>query len=514
LGTQEGKDRHSAQKIEAIPRAVMVHSAGESDIFTPVGSPFIAAVAAAPACGTLHHSFPPHRRARTPMARSAAPPVMQFSFDHMVAEVNAIVEDLRWLHLELTLRNRCNEVMFLDVRTEEEVLDLAFKDLCRKIDAMELTVFVRDKDSYRIGFREMETNVPWADDAMPWVTPIARWFSQMTREPALPKADISHYSVNAVPITAVTMPIVIGREHLAAILIVTLSATLVPRLRKLLAGLSGSLGLSIDYVRKGGRGDAGSPALTKAAAPPPPAASASERRAALQDALVDRIPGYAFVIDRHFMIVGAGEAFLRGADRDTTIVGFPVEDLIPHGERGLARQTLITAFDQPGEQIRLPFPPARHGGHSLPADWWTTTLDDPGGEGTLLLLFAANAGGDAARIAPAAAPEASTDSRLSKQYRFLMKYVPFPVVHIDETGDTIRNANPAFEELLGTHNWEGVPLADFATLTVHPAFGDTAPCTLSVISHSGISLSYRGIITPLRIFGKLIREIKFDPLEQ
>ena len=448
------------------------------------------------------------------MARSAATPVMQFSFDHMVSEVNAIVEDLRWLHLELTLRNRCNEVMFLDVQTEEEVLDLAFKDLRRKIDAMELTVFVRDKDSYRIGFREMEARVPWADDVMPWVTPISRWFTQTTRDAAFPKADISHYSVNAVPITAVTMPIVIGREHLAAILVVTLSAALVPRLRKLLAGLSGSLGLSIDYVRKGGRGDTGESAVRKSAEAPAPSASASDQRASLQNALVDRIPGYAFVIDSLFTIVGAGEAFLRAADRDTTVVGVPVEDLVPHAERGLARQAVTAAFDHPGEQIRLPFPPARHGGVSLPTAWWTTTLDDPGGEGTLLLLFAANASGDAARIASAAAPEAPTDSRLSKQYRFLMKYVPFPIVHIDETGDTIRNANPAFEELLGTRGWEGVPLSDFAALTVHPAFGDTAPCTLSVISPSGISLSYRGIITPLRIFGKLIREIKFDPLEQ
>jgi hypothetical protein len=178
------------------------------------------------------------------------------------------------------------------------------------------------------------------------------------------------------------------------------------------------------------------------------------------------------------------------------------------------RQVLTAAFEQPGEDIRLTIlSPGRADGASS-GRWWSAPLRDPGGDEDLLLLFEAGSspGEDRSQPTPPA-PMPAPDSRLSKQYRFMIKYVPFPVVHIDEARDVIRNANPAFEALISTRQWEGVPLSDFAALTIHAAFGDTAPCTLSIISPNGISLSYRGIIAPLVIFGKTVREIKLDPLD-
>ena len=431
----------------------------------------------------------------------------------MVSEVNAIVEDLRWLHLELTLRNRCNEVMFQPVDSEEDVLELAFEGLRRKLDALELTVFVRQKNSYRVGFTDLEKTVPWADDAMPWVAPITRLFSHPPRDPLLPKAEVSHYTVNAVPITAVMMPVVVGRENIAVILMVSPSSSNTPRLRKLFAGLSGSLGLAIDYVRTARHGrQAGSGETRRADVQTPDATI--ETLASLHAALLDRVPGLSFVLDRHLNVVGAGETFLRSIGKTTAELGFSVDDMLPTIERGVARQTLTTAFDVPGEEIRLPLVHPLEGNSELGTRWWTSSLRDPGGDEDLLLLFAATGSSGAEQAVPAVHAAAAPDSRLSKQYRFMIKYVPFPVLHIDETGDVVRNANPAFEELIGTRSWEGVPLSDFASLTVHPAFGDTASCTLEIISPNGISLSYRGIITPLVIFGKTVREIKLDPLEQ
>jgi hypothetical protein len=446
------------------------------------------------------------------MTRTVAQPINQFSFDHMVSEVNAIVEDLRWLHLELTLRNRCNEVMFQRVASEDEVFALAFEDLRKKLDALELTVYIRHKNSSRVGFRDMEESVPWAEDAMPWLAPIARWFNQPPRDTLLPKPEVSHFTVNTVPITAVMMPIVIGRDNVAVILIVSHSSSNTPRLRKLLAGLSGSLGLAIDYIRKARRSlDADAEETRRVAGHAPDATN--ETLASLHAALVDRVPGLAFVLDRHLNVVGAGEAFLLSAGRTSAELGFPVDELLPRSERGVARQLLTAAFEQPGEELRLPLIPPGQDDGSFSGRWWTAPLRDPGGDEDLLLLFAAGLLHREERAAPLPTAAPAPDFRLSKQYRFMIKYVPFPVVHIDDTRDVIRNANPAFEGLIGTRNWEGIPLSDFASLAVHEAFGDTAPCTLAVIGPTGISLSYRGIITPLMIFGKMVREIKLDPLD-
>jgi hypothetical protein len=94
----------------------------------------------------------------------------------------------------------------------------------------------------------------------------------------------------------------------------------------------------------------------------------------------------------------------------------------------------------------------------------------------------------------------------------MIKYAPFPIFHLDEHEDTIKNANPAFEALIGGARWENMPLSDFGTLAVHASAGETQPCSLRLISPGGITITYRGMITPLRIFGKLIREVKLDPL--
>ncbi|MBI5646267.1 MAG: hypothetical protein HY962_04985 [Ignavibacteriae bacterium] len=447
------------------------------------------------------------------MAKSLAPVVSQFSFDTMVSEVNAIVEDLRWLHLELSLRNRCNEVLFHDVPTVEELLRYAFEDLRLKIGALELSVYVKDGSSHRIGFRDIEPSIPWSQDAVPWQAPIARWLTQHGRDAAAPQPDVSHYTVNDAHVSAAAVPVSIGRETIAAVLIVTLSSTTVPRLRKFLAGLSGSLGLSIDFIRKSGKshepsGDAAATVPADPQLPLPFGAGPGVRQ--MLDAL--RFP--ALLLTRGLAIAHANAAATELLMYVEPREGPPhFEDLIARQSRDAARTRcadILRGISHGASPARL----AMRGpdGTILEMEWSIELLPDADGEPSLLAV-GAGASLPGAAMRPAQNDGGAGRFRLSKQYRFMMKYVPFPVAHLDESLTVILNANPAFAEVIGSDAWEGVPLGDFGTLDVHSRPGDAKPCALSVVSPNGITLVHRGIVTPVEIFGRMMQEITLEPLD-
>ncbi|MDH7516595.1 MAG: hypothetical protein QHI48_12060 [Bacteroidota bacterium] len=350
------------------------------------------------------------------MDSTSAPLSAQFSFDQLVSEVNAIVEDLRWLHLELTLRNRCHEALFHGAVTEEDIIRSAFGDLRRKIGALELSIYLKEGLSYRAGLRDLDPSVPWSDDPVPWTAEALRWFTTKPQGSSS-QGSVLHYTVNNAHVTAITIPVTVSRLNIASILLVTPTSQAIPRLKKFLTGLAGSLALSLEYVRSGGSD--GTAHRTPTEAPPPQSGEDRSEFAGNQ-----RVSGTCTTVERE------GSPYPREEE----------------------------------------------------------TLSDEAVDGT-------------------------AHFRLSKQYRFMIKYVPFPVVHLDAVTGCIRNANPAFEAVIGTRAWEDVPLSDLATLTEYPGVGDVKPCTLSVITPNGITITYRGIATMLVLFGKPVREIKIDPLE-
>jgi PAS domain-containing protein len=445
------------------------------------------------------------------MAVAAASTSTQFSFDHMASEVSAIVEDLRWLHLELTLRNRCAEALLQNAGAEEDVLNHAFGELRQKIGALELSVYVKDTAGFRLGFRDLEEGVPWAGDPVPWNTQALRYFSHPPRDISS-QADVSHFTVNSSHVTAITTSVMVSRETLASILVVFPSSAQVPRLKKFLTGVASSLGLSLDHLRKPSQGDRGSA---------PGEAERTAGAAAGPDALRSLLDGMGFycsLLSRRGIPLFLNGSLRRALGRDPETDGMIsfFEGAFAAADRDRLHDMLAEADDAvPGGAKTAAMPVRLQDGSFEDAIWTVARLPQSmEGDAEYLLAgipYPATQAGAGTRAESAVDDKAHF--RLSKQYRFMLKYVPFPVVHLDESTDVIRNANPAFETVIGSNNWEGAPISEIASLTVHPSIGDAKPCTLSVITPNGITLTYRGMITSLVLFGKTVREVKLDPLE-
>jgi PAS domain-containing protein len=487
-----------------------------------------------------------------------------FSFDTLVHEVDAIVEDLRWLHLELTLRNRCNEILFDDRASVPALLSHALSGLCSRLGALELIMFVRDVVGFRIALREAEGTTPWGDDRTPWIDAVDRWFDDRPAVASVPQAVVNHYTVDLQPVTAVAMPVRVGRRHEAVLLVVVETSPLVPRVRKLLVGLSGSLALAMQYCHDA-QGSPRDRSLTLAPLEPPHATTlrsdaAIARTAHLRGVLLAEVDAQLRVQSMNDAMARLlGLRAERAAERDLA------ELVVPTAEQRQLRTQLLETADGGIVGFRMrtadgtsiptvwivahilpthPLPVAEgvaHGDRSrddetagdVPADDATAddaTADDTrrghvsrehtagqhASRGARLLVGTrvAQEVFDAAAIRTDGADDPMLlQMRLAKQYRFMMKYVPFPVLHLDAHVDVIRNANAAFLALLGSVHWEGVPLSDFGTLTVQEGFGDARPCILRLVSASGITITCRGIMTTLLLFGKPVREITLDPVD-
>jgi PAS domain-containing protein len=449
------------------------------------------------------------------MARTIQPSIAQFSFDNLVSEVDAIMDDLRWLHLELTLRNRCTELLFLEAITVEGLLEQAFLELRQKLGVLDLAVFLRMKNSCRIAFHDQDENAAELLDRAPWFDSVNRWFVDVARDPATP-AEVNHYTVEAQAITTIAMPVILNRSCIAVVILVVPSSNIVPRLKKLLSGLSGTLSLSIESIR--GRREKTSHATESAHTERIQHADAGSAHAGTGFSVLPVKSLYAMIVARDLSLVEINDRLASDTGISIgTSGGRPIIDLIvPPEEADAARNALAASLDPAdGSNQPLAFRVLMKHGGAITVAWLATPLAGATHDSHALACFGLQRPESENMTEPSSYREAAfpLEARLSKQYRFMIKYVPFPIFHLDEKSDTIKNANPAFEAIIGARNWEGAPLSDYGTLIVHGPAGDTRPCTLQVISPTGITISYRGIITPLVIFGKMIREVKLDPIE-
>ncbi|MAT38277.1 MAG: hypothetical protein CL946_01595 [Ectothiorhodospiraceae bacterium] len=570
------------------------------------------------------------------MIASQAQP--RFSIDHLVTEVNTIVEDLRWQHFELKLRNQFNEILFREVTSIEEFLEEAFREFRVKIAALEVTVYLKNKNSYVIGYRDLEPSAFWENDPVPWTEGLPSLFKSTYESGETPQPVVSHYTVNNEPLTTLTMPTVINREVIAVMVIVAQSSNLIPRLKKLLTGLSSALSVSYNYIKNLRRlfsrttsgakkfadntvpydtmiqllestanlssdfivvfDDMGSISIVNPVAEAVTGRSINEFESIrtlketfqlqhggrsieaafshepishivapiadtngkpkyfswsthrfitakntltmligtehihdesaegeihkggsgasnliIDDLLRSVENTFVMVLDTKFNIVHANEYLLDVVGSDNyQLNGRPfVSSLIPNHERALVESALHTAVNRSTNLKRVEQFHIAAAQSSTPLiEWHISTLPVDHQFSSYLVLI----GSEIADEAPSEtrANQQSPDARLSKHYRFLMKYVPFPIVHLDANEDVIRNANLAFEEIIGTRHWESAPISDFGTLEVADGVGDSLPCVLYIVNREGITVSCRGIITPIQIFGKHIREIKLDPV--
>jgi PAS domain-containing protein len=461
------------------------------------------------------------------MLTTAQSSLSQFSFDRVASEVNAIVEDLRWLHLELTLRNRCNEVLFQETASIDGLFESAFGKLREKLGVLELSIYLKGKTSFMVAFRDQAPDVHWLQDHTPWVDAINRWFEYRPPEVAPPAPVVNHYTVDAEPVTTIAMPVLLHREYGAAMLVVMPTSNIVPRLKKLLSGLSGSISFAIEYVRNKREARNGLPILSRAMLSPDGGLVRNDPWSSFDisgevEALMNLdsigIPA-ACVIDNECRLFAVNErleeetGILRGWAVGKSFLDVSVPDR-EHERIRLA----MAHWEMEGspESKTITFPIKTGSGTLQTYSWFISPLRREQKEDCRMLCMGIPVKDVGERASGTDHPVVMTeagDSRLSKQYRFMMKYVPFPVFHLDERADILRNANRAFETIVGVSRWEGVPLGDFGTLTVHPAAGDTHPCTFHVLSPNGITFTYHGIVTPLMLYGKPVREVKLDSID-
>lgn len=348
------------------------------------------------------------------MSTAFTSPPTPFAFDQLVSEVNTIVEDLRWLHVEMSLRNYCNELVFRGLTSEESFLRQAFAGLREKLGAFEVTVYTRTRLGVSAVFRDVDSFAPWKTDHTPWMEAVDAWFLRRPSAETYAQPELTHCLSGRSAITAITTGIVVGGDFNAVIVVIAPASNIILRLKKLLVGLANTVGLCLTFLSR----------------------------------------------------------------------SMP-EETLPF-DATLAAQDLPLPLDTPENSLPLPLP-----------DTDRTTWDAPS-EGEEVLTPS-----DDLR---------DHYTRLAKQYRFLMKHAPFAVLHLDEERDVIRNANPAFERLIGTDQWDGMSLSDFAVLETLPGFGDTLPCVLHILSASGITVTYRGIITRMHMYQTTIRELTLDTM--
>jgi PAS domain-containing protein len=567
-----------------------------------------------------------------------------FSIDHLVTEVNTIVEDLRWLHFEQKLRNNLNELLFREVATVEEFLEAGFHGFRAKMSVLEITVYLKTRQGYSIGYRDLEASVFWQNDPVPWTDNLMSIFKQGYQSEEAPQPIVSHYTINNDPITAVAMPVVINREVSAVAILVAHSSNLIPRYKKLLSGLSVALSVSMNYIKNLRRlykpssslkfadnslpfddvirflenvasqfkdvilvcdnygniliWNEGAERLTGIAqdaakslseiqsifkstdnnvsavfsavqrgtpfaeltAPlytnsgekrsmlwsmrkfgtnkgtlsmlngvqltqssgagsiDQPLSSDSPQSAWMQKGISEIESVYIAVLDSSFNVLYLNPHLRKRLAVKNGVGDSFIEAFVPRLEHGYVESALSNYLSKKGSrQSHEQFHLVTSDDVTLPMDWHLGSLPGTDNMGTTLWLFGSEVPDELFQVTKELElkqfPYRSTEAKLSKHYRFLMKYVPFPIIHLDEESNEIRNANLAFEKIIGTRNWEAAPISDFGELEIQKGMGEAQPCILYILSPDGITFTYRGILTPLQIFGKNIREIKLDPLE-
>jgi len=454
----------------------------------------------------------------------------QFSFDTLVLEVNTIVEDLRWLHLELTLRNKISEVFFLETSSYDRFMSLTFEGVREKLGLLELSVYIRVKGFFRISFREIEESVFWDSAEMPWLGFQKKWSAPFQESRAVLTPDVNHYTVNSEALTTIAVPVVLNKTVHAALFIVTHSSNIIPRLRKLFGGLSGTLGLALNYF--GAKETTNSSTLTQLQAQDNLDGMPESEEAPFLEDLTDegmtrlsRSAVYFCTLANDLSVTFMNPSLENKTG--TTPAKWHgskfLDQFLPPYERESIEHMLQETLDRnESSQTSVHFH-LRSSDGSMHLTSWIIVAEPVAGNQSAELWLIGSPAAEASRrpyetesASPMHHHDASlfSDATLAKQYRFLMKYVPFPLFHLEENSGIIRNANPAFEQLIGTKNWVGLSLSDFGNLEIRETSGEAKPCVFYVLSSGGITLPYRGVSTSLLMYGKHIQEVKLDPIEE
>lgn len=583
----------------------------------------------------------------------------QFSFEELASEVHSVVEDLRWLHLELTFRNKFNEVLFQNVDSVDTFLKLALKDLRAKLGLLEASAFTHERAFIKNAFRDLDDTAFWKNENVPWIFEVEEMFRVKYHESDPLRASVLHYTVNKNPITAIIMPIVLAEEPAAVILLVLRSNTLIPRIRHFITAISMPLSVSIDYVlnvqklrtrsreletRVGERtaeldwthnflvklvdstkmlimacnlqGDiiiwnkaaeemtgiernqmktfddflsamgmtsehqtsmysqikeqfmtqselpnfemnlisqksercVISWSSTKIMTEKGPVILEFGTDVTEMYQVLERMIGYESNIEniiakrtkhtdefqsRLTSIIDTSGILIVEFYEDGRIsfVNQKFQEIMGWKAIDFSRQTFFDTCISPDdrEQVDYLFKALRDAdrgrsiqgkyhvvtrtGTRLLCEWQNMIVKDFHGTADVILVFGfLIPDSDTQPLVQKEKVQfvsTSLDAKLSQRYRFLMKYVPFPLIHLDEE-NRIVNANPAFQELAGFDIPYGTPITDFATFEIHNQLSDPAPCNLYILNKEGLTLTHRGIITTLKIYGKTIREITLD----
>ncbi len=585
--------------------------------------------------------------------------ISQFSFEELVSDVNSVVEDLRWVHLELTLRNLFNEILFQNVDSIEKFVQRALTDVRTKLGLMELSIYTHERTTVKTIFRDFDDNAFWKDDYTPWSEEIQNIFRTKYRGADSHYAHLLHYTVDREPMTVMIMPVVLDEEAVIALLFVVRSNALIPRYRHFITNLSKPLSVSIDYIlnvqklrlrsreletRFGERtaelewtynflvklvdstsllimaiDQKGNAIIWNRATEELTgttrnhiktiddvfhalgineeqnqtlfyylkkefdqkrelpnfeicihSAKGEQRNISwstssiftdkgkvsieyglditesnlllqriteyekdIEKIIVDRLQKeneaqslFANVVDKTGMLILRLDCewkiqFINSKFEELT--GWKFNDLsqknfldacIAHQDRENVEFHLNTIQKEP---MRSPAQMSFHlqtqkGGQHL-YHWFNTVFTHDGNQPKMIWSIgfpASQLEEDTSSIMQRQhITSATLDAKLSQRYRFMMKYVPFPLLHLDEN-NCIVNANPPFQEIIGMQVTYGAPISDFATLEVHRGYGDPAPCKLYILTKDGITITHRGIITTIRIYGKTIKEITLD----
>lgn len=173
----------------------------------------------------------------------------QFSFEELATEVTSVVEDLRWLHLELTLRNRFNEVLFTDVDSIESFVRLAFENVRTRVGALEFAVYERQRSGVNLIFRDCDSEAFWQEGFVPWYDEVLRLFRTKRLDDELQRARVFHYTAERHPLSAIIMPVSLDAEVVIVLLFVVRTNALIPRFRHFASSLAIPVSVSIDSIR-------------------------------------------------------------------------------------------------------------------------------------------------------------------------------------------------------------------------------------------------------------------------
>jgi len=158
-----------------------------------------------------------------------------------------VVDDLRWLHLDLRIRNQFNEALLHDHGTVEDFLDEALKQMRKMLGAVEISIYQKERGRLQTLYHTLAPDIPWEFDTAPW-TMDAETLFQRSRPRTDPRTEVTHYIVEGNPVSSISVPIFIRDTLFCVFQVLFQSSKYIARQRQLIASIAKPLGLSIGYI--------------------------------------------------------------------------------------------------------------------------------------------------------------------------------------------------------------------------------------------------------------------------